>query len=327
MVRHGLARAGVALCVLTLAAGSAAAQEARYALVVEGASGTEEYATLHRGWLDQLVARLSDDFAFDPARLHVLAESPGDGELPSTAESVRAVLERLSGDVEEGDLLFVMLIGHGGGQGADAKFNLVGRDLTVTEWSDLLAPIRGRIALVNATSSSFPYLEALAGPDRIVVTATNSYAQRLHTRFGGAFIDALGAAEADADKDNRVSLLEAFTHASRLVAQHYEQAGNMATETAVLDDDGDGRGRLADAEDAADGTVAGLTFLAPRALPASSDPEVQQLIQRQADLTAEVDDLRRRRRSMDAEAFDREFERLIVELALVSREVRRRTGG
>lgn len=315
----------VSLAALAVPA-TAQAQAGRYALLVEGASGTDEYATLHRGWLDELAGRLRDDFGFDADKVHVLAETPGAGELPANGESLRTVLQQLSGQMAPEDLLFVMLIGHGSGQGADARFNLVGRDLTVAEWAELFAPIRGRVAFVDATSSSFPYLQGMAGPNRIVITATNSFSQRFHTRFGGAFVTAIGAPEADADKNGRVSLLEAFNYASSLVAQHYEQEDLLSTETAVLDDDGNGQGRAA-AEDGEDGVAAGLTYLSTEALPTSSDPEVQALISRQAELTVQVDDLRRRRGSMTADAFDREFERLIIELAVVSRDVRRRTGG
>ncbi len=58
----------------------------------------------------------------------------------------------------------------------------------------------------------------------------------------------------------------------------------------------------------------------------SADPEVQQLLIRQQALTEQIDDLRRRRVSMSAEEFDREFEKLVTDLALVSRDVRRRMG-
>lgn len=329
-MRVSTAAAASILVAAALLAGTplpAAAQApARYALLIEGASGTDEYATLHRAWLDELAGRLRGEFGFDNDRVHVLAETPHDGELPANADSVRTVLERLAGQVAPNDLLFVMLIGHGSGQGDEAKFNLVGRDLTVAEWAELMTPVRGRVAFVNASSSSSPYLAGLAGENRIVITATASPAQRIHPRFGGEFVAALGSADADADKNGRISLLEAFDHASTLVAQYYEQQFLRSTETAMIDDDGNGEGRPAEGE-GTDGLVASLTYLATEALPTSADPEVQQLIERQAELTALVDDLRRRRPTLSQAAFDAEFERLIIELSLVSRDVRRRTGG
>jgi len=297
----------------------------RYAVVIQGASGEEQYATLHRGWVDSLLQVLRERFKLDPARVSVLAEQAQDGEERSTAENVRAVLARLAGEVQPADLVFIMLIGHGSGQGADAKFNLIGPDLTVTEWEGLLKPIKGRLAVVNTTSSSFAFLAGLSGPNRIVITATNSYAQRYHTVFPETFIQALTAEAADVDKNQRISLLEAFTYASRLVGLHYEQDGRMATERPMFDDTGDGQGRDA-ATDGPDGTVAGLTYLDVPEVATSSDPAVQKLLTRQQELTAQIDQLRRRQPSMPPAEFDRQFEPLIIELSLVSRDIRRRGG-
>lgn len=308
-----------------LAPPAAPAEGARYAVIIQGASGDPEYATQHRSWVDALAKLLRERCGIDPARLILLTDEPKDGELRSTAENVRAALGRLAKEAKPDDLVFMMLIGHGSGDGAAAKFNLVGPDLTVEEWSALLQPISARIAVVDSTSSSFPFLAGLSGKNRIVMTATNSFAQRYHTVFPQAFIQALSAPDADADKNGRISLLEAFTYASRLVAQHYEQEGHLSTEHAVFDDNGDGKGRDATAA-GDDGAVAGLTFLDVVAAPKSSDPEVQQLLIRQQTLVEQIDDLRRRRASMSADDFDREFEKLIVDLALVSRDVRKRTG-
>jgi hypothetical protein len=141
--------------------------------------------------------------------------------------------------------------------------------------------------------------------------------------FPDAFIQALTAGDADADKNGRISLLEAFTYASRLVALHYEQVGYMSTETAVFDDNGDGKGRSA-AQTGDDGVIAGLTYLDVLAAPKVSDPAVQALLVRQQQLTDQIDALRRQRPSMAPLDFDRQFETLIIELATVSRDVRRR---
>ena len=303
----------------------AAAQANRYAVIVEGASGEEQYAKLHREWIDSLSGLLKGRFKFDPAHVVVLTET-GQGPDRATAENVKAVFGKLASQVQANDLVFVMLIGHGGGQGAEARFNLIGPDLTVSDWNELLKPVRGRVAFVNSTSASAPYLTGLSAAGRVIITATTTAAQKYHSRFAPAFIQALTAAEADLDKNSRISFLEAFTYASRLVSQHYEQTGFMATEQAMLDDNGDAKGRGAAAA-GPDGEVAGLTFLETAAAPTSSDPETQKLIARQGELTQQVDDLRRRRSSMPPVAFDQEFERLIIELALVSRDVRKRTGG
>jgi len=318
----------VAFCGLFALVPEAHAQDQskRHAVLVQGASGEPQYATLHRGWLDRMRAVLVDQFGFEAGSVTVLAERPGDGEERATAESVRTVLGRLGGQMGPDDLLFVMMIGHGSGSGVDTKFNLVGPDLTAGEWKGLLDSIAGRLVIVDTTSASFGFLQTLAAPGRVVITATNTPAQRYHTTFAGAFIDALTDKAADQDQNGRISILEAFTYASRLVGQQYEQAGTLATEHALLDDTGDGEGRLAGAE-GDDGAIAEATYLDTVAAPTSSDPEIQKLLLRQQALTEELDALKRRRASMSAEDYDREFERLATELALVAREIRRRGGG
>ena len=48
------------------------------------------------------------------------------------------------------DQLLVLLIGHGTSlDGDEAKFNLVGPDLSASEWGDLLRPLPGRLVFVE----------------------------------------------------------------------------------------------------------------------------------------------------------------------------------
>jgi hypothetical protein len=323
---HWVVWAVAALCLVLLPR-EARAQNERYALVIEGTTGGEPYATTNRQWLDRLVTLLRERCGIDAAHLTVLAEQPGAGEQPATAEIVRAVLGRLAGQVKDTDLVFVMLIGHGGGEGTDVKFNLVGPDLTVAEWAALLKPVTGRLAFVDTTGSSFAFLTGLSAPGRVIITATNAMAQHFDTVFADAFIQGLGADVADADKNGRISLLEAFAYATRMVAQYYQQRGQISTEHAVFNDTGDGKAHDAAVAGDATGTIAGLTYLDPLVTPKSSNPAVQQLLARQQALTQQVDELRRLRPSMTPEAYDAAFEKLIVDLALVSRDVRRLTGG
>jgi hypothetical protein len=326
--RRTLEAFGVLLIfALTAAAfpGEASAQGDRYALIVQGASGEEQYAVLHKRWVDTLVTLFRDRFKYDAAHLIVLTEQPGPGQERATAEGVRAAIGRLTKTMGAADQLVVILIGHGSAQGSDAKFNLLGPDLSIEDWASLLKPVPGRLAVVDTTSASFPYLAGLAAPGRVVITATSTAAQRYHTVFPEGFVQALTSESADLDKNSRISLLEAFTYAARIVKQHYEQNGTMATELAVLDDDGDGKGRAASAS-GPDGSIAALTYLDAVTIPTVADPEVHQLLVRQRALTEQVDELRRRRTTMAAEAYDKELERLLTELATVSREVRRRTG-
>src|SRR3954447_15811960 len=73
----------------------AAAQSNRYAVIVAGASGEEQYAKLHRESVDKLVAILRDKFHFEPAHITALTETPKPGEAISNAASVKATLGKL----------------------------------------------------------------------------------------------------------------------------------------------------------------------------------------------------------------------------------------
>ncbi len=53
---------------------------------------------------------------------------------------------------------------------------------------------------------------------------------------------AIGDVKFDLDKDGQTSLFEAFLAASRRTEEFYETEGRLATEHALLDDNGDGNG-------------------------------------------------------------------------------------
>lgn len=294
----------------------------RYAVVVSGANGEASYAEEYAQWRDALVTALKDKFAFDSSSIDVLYDG-GDEAHTSTATSVRAAIERLRPKLHPDDLLLVVLIGHGTFDGAEAKFNLVGPDMTASEWASLLKPLPGRLVLVNSTSASFPFIEQLAASGRIIVTATDSPGQRFDTVFPDYFIKALTDPSADLDKNGRVSIWEAFIAASFGVRRHYEQRGQLATERSLLDDDGDGKGREAGG-DGEDGSAAARTYLDDEVGAAPTDEELLALLQKRAALQVDAEELKQRRQLMTPDEYQKEFEGLMIDLAKVSREIRKR---
>lgn len=305
-----------------LALSDAALAQERYAVVVAGASGGEPYAAKLNTWRDRLVTVLRENLTFDPARIHVFAEKDT-AALPATRERVSATLEQLAQSAGPQDLVLIILLGHGSFDGLEAKFNLVGPDLDTNEWRDLLRPLRSRVVLVNTTGASFPFVERLSGPRRVIVTATETAAQKFDTIFAEHFIAVLGDTAADLDKDGRISVLEAFSAASRQVKAQYERAGQLPIERALLDDNGDGAGKWAGGE-GTDGATAARTFLDGAESTAPADPALAELLQKRASLEAQVDDLRARKVLMPADEYAKEFERVMIELARVSREIRKK---
>jgi hypothetical protein len=60
---------------------------------------------------------------------------------------------------------------------------------------------------------------------------------------------------------------------------------------------------------------------------APTDPTLVKLLQRKTTLESEVEELRIRRTFMPAADYAQEFEKLMIELAQVSQDVKKRTGG
>ena len=126
------------------------------------------------------------------------------------------------------------------------------------------------VVFVNTSSSSGPFVEALSAQGRTIITATRSGAEQFTTLFGGYFVEAFSSDMADADKNGRISMLEAFQYAKAEVARAYEREGLLATEHAMLDDNGDKNGSQTPAATGADGKLAAAMSLGsatPRRCP------------------------------------------------------------
>ena len=272
-----------AVIVLAIAAPASAGE--RFALVVTGAAGGAEYAGKYDTLRASFVAVLRDTFKYEADHILVLAETDGSGVEKATRENARRVLGDLRRRLTKDDQLLVLLIGHGTTpDGEDAKFNLVGPDLSAGEWADLLKPISGRLVFVNTTSASFPFLKKIAGRGRVVLTATDSAVQQFETVFPEFFVKAFEDPAADADKSGRVSIWEAFVYASAAVKQYFDQKGQLPTERPLLDDTGGGIGREA-LVPGADGALARVTYLEPEAaLTLPADSALAALVRSQAEL-------------------------------------------
>ena len=306
----------VLLSVLPVSAGD------HYAIVITGAAGGEAYAQKYDKWRLSFVATLREKFHYPDDHVVVLADADSAGVLKATRENVRRVLGDLRKRATKDDQILVLLIGHGTSlDGEDAKFNLVGPDLSASEWADLLKPIAGTLIFVDTTSGSFPFLRKIAGRGRVVVTSTDSAAQLFETAFPEFFVKAFDDPAADVDKNGRVSMWEAFSYASAGVRQWFEQRGRLATERPLLDDTGAGIGREAQ-NPGADGAVARVIYLEPEAASAASDTAAGALLKRKADLEAQIEALKARKDSLPPDQYDAELEKLLLELARVSQQIR-----
>ena len=132
--------------------------------------------------------------------------------------------------------------------------------------------------------------------------------QRNETVFAEHFARGLTSDAGDADKDGRVTILEAFSFARREVQKAYDTKNNLLTEHAQIGDSALAR------------TIAFGTA------PASRDPRVVALMAARRGLELQVDALRRKKGAMDSVAYERELERLLLEIAEKTMEIRAAEG-
>jgi hypothetical protein len=296
-------------------------------IVVTGASGEAQYAASFHAAASSLVDALVGKHGFSAEDITYLAEDPArdtkriDGK--SGKQELTQAISRAA--ARAGDRVLLVLIGHGSHAGSDSRFNLPGPDLTAAELGVLLEPLKAKqVAIINTASASGDFMPVLSARNRVVITATKSSHERNETLFPKHFVAAFTTSGADTDKDERVSLLEAFTYAKREVARAYESDSRLPTEHAMLDDDGDRRGSAEPDPRAGDGAVARRFIIGGRTPTGATVGNTgnPSLVKRKEQLEAQVESLRRRKETMTADAYSSELERLLVELARVNQSLR-----
>jgi hypothetical protein len=292
-------------------------------VVIVGAPGAPEYAAQFHEWGERW--RAAADTA--SANFQLLGEAKASA--PSDREQLQKLLSGMTS--EQAAPLWLVFIGHGTFDGRTAKFNLAGPDVSAEEIATWLAPLRRPVVVIQCASASAPFINRLAGENRIVVTATKSGDEQNFARFGQYFSAAIADISADLDKDGQVSLLEAFLTACRQVEEFYDQEARLASEHALLDDNGDGLGTLAAwfkglratqrAKDGAtlDGTRAHQIHLIAsdreRRLPAD-------VRKRRDELELAIADLREQRPQLSEDEYYARLEQLMLELARVYERMR-----
>ncbi len=301
----------------------------QYGLIVAGLGGEQKYVDRNHAWALGFYDVLKSVQGFSEDRLILLVEDPavagGSPAAKSTLDEIHSALAGLSRLVRPEDDLFILLIGHGSAAGTGARLNIPGPDLTAEMLGESLGEIGARYTVVvNGASSSAPFIEALSGPGRVIVTATKSGSERLSTVFPEHLLASLEAGAGDLDKNGRVSVLESFVYARNKTAEWYAAQGLLATEHPLLDDNGDGRGTREPGPGGTDGALAGRIYYARRTIPAltTGSPGERSMRARMEELRWLIDELKTRKNERDPEEYAARMEDLLIELAQVSRQLR-----
>ncbi len=286
-------------------------------VVISGLGGMPEYEENFLSWAEktkQLCVQLGAD-------VHVV-----DARQAKRDEVAKLFDSLVSRAPEE---LWLFLIGHGNHDGTRFRFNIKGPDLTDADLKAFFeASKAARINLVAATSASGVLLPDLAAENRVVVTATRNQFERQPPLFYSFFVEAAGSPEADANKDGKVSLLEAFVFSREQVAAWYADQGRIQTEHAVLSDRGAQRleaGKEEEEPDLSSGTgwLAASAYISRPPERAYRSLEAQELASQRARLERSVEDLKFRKGELPQEKYFEELEKLLVQLAEIGEQIER----
>jgi hypothetical protein len=297
-----------------------------FLLIVVGLAGDPDHGELFQKWGSAL-AEASEHAGITSERLIYLSDAKEDARVNgrATREEITSALTGFAQAAAPEDVVYVVLVGHGSYDGSTARFNLPGPDMTPADFDALLKKVPARnVVFVDTSSSSGPFIEGLSAPGRTIITATRNGAEQFTPLFGGYFVEAFSVDGADADKNERVSMLEAFQYAQSEVARAYEREGLLATEHALLDDNGDKKGSPDPTPTGAEGRLAAALSLgsAASAAPLPDDPTLRALYLERRELERRVEALRLLKDGLPPARYASDLERLVTDLALKTREIR-----
>lgn len=245
-----------AIILLILAGGLATAQgpsaepsreptktTSTHALVVSGINKHPKQRQLKDKAVTDLRRLLLNNAGVSPDRLSVLADSGSlvrEASKASTAPNLKEAVKALAVAVKPEDRFIFYYVGQANIVAGKLRINLPGADITHEQLGEWINEIKASSMLIVLDCPGAGLaVKALTGHGRVVIGACTGD-QHYSTRFSEYFLPALVDADTDKDGDGKVSLLEAFTAASRELDDLFREQGLLKTETPVLEDNADG---------------------------------------------------------------------------------------
>ncbi|MBT6043829.1 MAG: hypothetical protein HOH14_10090 [Gammaproteobacteria bacterium] len=275
------------------------ANAALYVTIVQGLGGLPEYDDK---FADQ--AQKIYDASITLADASHVTSMAGDD---ATRSALLIHFQNLAESMNEDDRAAIYLVGHGSYDGEQYKFNISGPDITDADLAEILESFPGQNHfLVNTSSTSGAILDGLESDQRVIITATRNGNEKNATEFGNYFAAALASDIADINKNNNVSIQEAFDFAERSVAEFFESSGKLATEHPQI------RG-----EGAASFSLARVEPLAT----SDENPRINAFISRRLELDTEIESLQLRRNEFSNVEYIQNLQALILESAEISEQI------
>ena len=158
----------------------------------------------------------------------------------STAENLQKTLSELAKIITPDDRFIFFFVGQANVVMGPLRLNLPGPDLNheqLTAWLKDI-PAAEQLIILDCPCAGLA-VKSLTAKGRIIICAARSD-QPYSTRFCEYFAPSLTDKTSDFDKDERISLLEAFQQTAYQLDKLYRQEELLMTEIPLLDDDGDG---------------------------------------------------------------------------------------
>lgn len=244
MDRRALAVLGLVVCCLGASPARAAASDGPRVWVVGGLAGDAERVERYRTTVTRLRDALRQGFGIPENDIRLLFDRGGKGLTACAEGALRRELDGLCEASASGRPLWLILVGHGATGKDDARFHLQGRDLTARELGERLAGAGSGSPLVILLThtASGAFLDALAGPNRVLVAASAPGQEDNETEFPHVLAEVLSRPrEADTDGNGTLTVTEMVRATSARVEAWYRERGVVVTERAVVDGNGDGK--------------------------------------------------------------------------------------
>jgi len=159
--------------------------------------------------------------------------------------------------------------------------------------------------------------------NRVVITATKSGTERNATVFPRFWIEALRDPAADTDKNETISVLEAFHYAQQKTAEYFESQKRLATEHPLIEDTGRGEG-------VRDPSPANREGLRAAAFPLvrlgatntiANTPEKKKLLAQKDQLEQQIDLLKYNKATLAPDEYKKKLSALLLDLAKTQQEL------
>jgi hypothetical protein len=304
------------LCLGALILATLPARASIYYVTVAGLGGEPDYEQR----FTSLAQDLDKTFKASGAEAHVYTLTGSD----ATRARLRDTLAGVAREAKPDDEFVLVLIGHGSFDGVEYKFNLPGPDVSGSELASMCDSIPARRQLiVNTTSASGGSVPFLERPGRGVISATRNGSEKNATVFARYWVEALHDPDADVDKNDSISALEAFQYAERKTAEFYQSEKRLATEHAVFDDTGKNEAVRQPSVESGEGLLLS-SFVLLRLGPAQkavNDPAKRALLAKKEELERRIDTLKYEKAAMAEDEYKKELTDALVELARVQEEL------